>query len=324
MKDKRNILKIACVLEIIYVILSVLYNILYAKSKEQVVAEIFINLIDIVFVIILYKESKKDEKILKKNKARLIISSIWFFISSIIPGILGFVYLSSLKSKKKNNLPLIKTKKIYTSDIVKAISLITSFLVIMFILPRYGFFKKIPSYLAYIIIFGLVILFNYRYLIDDFKIFKKNIKIYIPFIIKRYLYMLLTMIIVAIPIVLINKGDVSNNQKIINTMFGKLPFAMLLLSSFYAPFVEENIFRLSLSKIINNKYVFIVISGFIFGLLHVVGKSSSINEYIYVFQYSALGICLAKAYSDSNNIFVSISMHFIQNFLAAILVLLLF
>ena len=51
---------------------------------------------------------------------------------------------------------------------------------------------------------------------------------------------------------------------------------------------------------------------------------SSINDLLYVFQYATLGICLAKAYKDSNNIFVSISMHFIQNFLAAILVLLVY
>ena len=324
MKDKRNLLKVACIIEIIYVLLSIIYSILNIKIKDQLLAELFIHLIDIFFVIMLYKESKKDDNVLKKNKGKIVISTIWFFISSIIPGILCILYLSSLKEKKKINLPVIKTKKESVFGVLKEVLLIILFVLIMFVFPKYKFFHKVPTYLPYVVIFILVLLFNYKYIIEDFKIFKSNIKVYLPFIIKRYLYMLLIMVIVAVPVVLINNGSTSNNQKMLNAMFSKLPLISVLLSCLYAPFVEENIFRLSLSKIVKNKYFFIILSGIIFGFLHVFDKSNSFKDYLYVFQYSALGICLAKAYSDSNNIFVSISMHFMQNFLAALLVLIFF
>lgn len=321
MKDKRNLLKIACLIEIIYVVLSSIYIIIYSKTKDEVISTIFFNLINVFFTIILYKESTKDEKYLKNNKVKIKLCGIWFFITSIVPGILCFLYLRSFKEKKKDNLPTIKKEPLNKIDVIKSVLLIIIFAVIMFVFPKFIFFNKIPGYITYIIIFLIVVFFNYKYLIKDFIVFKNNIKKYFPFIIKRYLYMLLIMIIVAIPIILINKGDTSNNQKLINEMFEKVPIVTLLLSTLYAPFVEENIFRLSLSKLINNKYLFIIISGLIFGILHVFDKSSSFKDYLYIFQYSVIGICLAKSYYDSNNIFVSISMHFIQNFLAAILIL---
>ena len=80
---------------------------------------------------------------------------------------------------------------------------------------------------------------------------------------------------------------------------------------------------MTLSKFFDNKTVFIVISGLLFGSLHVIDKFETLTDLLYIFQYSALGICLAKAYTDSKNIFVSMSMHFMQNFLAAVMVLLL-
>ena len=172
--------------------------------------------------------------------------------------------------------------------------------------------------------FIINLVFNYKDLKKDLKYLAQNFKIYFPFIIKRYFSMLVIMIIVAIPVVLINDGATSTNQEMINSMFDKLPLATLILSTLYAPFVEESIFRLSLSKLFKNKTLFIIVSGVLFGTLHVIDKFTSIYDFLYIFQYATLGICLAKAYKDSNNIFVSMSMHFIQNFLAAILVLLLY
>jgi len=136
--------------------------------------------------------------------------------------------------------------------------------------------------------------------------------------------MLGLMLLVGIPIVLLNNGNTSSNQEALNVMFKKVPMFTLILSTLYAPFVEENIFRLSISKLFNNKTLFIIISGFLFGTLHIIDKFTSFYDLLYIFQYSALGICLAKAYSDSKNIFVSISMHFIQNFIAALLILILY
>ena len=61
----------------------------------------------------------------------------------------------------------------------------------------------------------------------------------------------------------------SENQTIIVELTRSAPFMMLLSTSLLAPIVEEGIFRLSLRKIINNKTVFIILSGLIFGFMHI-------------------------------------------------------
>ena len=323
MKDKRNILKIASLIEVIYVLVMMIYYIFYVKSKEEVIANVFMLLIGFIVAIILYNESKKDIDTLKKNKAKIILCSIWMLFEPIVPGILGFLFISLISDKKKINLPDIKDENKNTKSIIKSVILILLFLGITFGLPE-SFFNKVPSYLVYVVIFALVLIFNFNDLKSAFLVFVKNFKVYLPFVIKRYFIMLGFMLLVGIPIVLLNNGNTSSNQEALNVMFKKVPLFTLILSTLYAPFVEENIFRLSLSKLFNNKTLFIIVSGFLFGALHIVDKFTSFYDLLYIFQYSTLGICLAKAYKDSNNIFVSISMHFIQNFIADILIILMY
>ncbi len=324
MKDKRNYLKLACLLEIIYVVFMLVYYVFFTKFNDEVLASVFMLLIGLGFAFVLYGESKKDINHLKENKIKVIIASIWLFLEPIIPGIFGFVFLSSIGDKKTNKLPLMKDEKQNAPTVIKAVIAVLAFIFITFVLPRFSFMSKVPSYVLYLVILLSVLLLYHKELWRSFKIFVSNFKVYLPFIIKRYLIMLGVMLVVAIPIVFINNGQTSTNQALINAMFKKIPVATLVLSTIYAPFVEESVFRLSLSKLFTNKTLFVVISGVLFGSLHVIDKFTSYADFLYVFQYSALGMCLAKAYADSKNIFVSMSMHFIQNFLAAVLVLLLY
>ena len=324
MKDKRNYLKVASIFEIVYVIGMFIYYLFFKKFNDEVIANSFLLIISLYFSILLFKESKKSIDELKKHNIKIRLISVWLFMDTIIPGILGFMFVSSLNEKKKIELPIISKKEITKKDIIKSILTIFIFVFIMFVLPLLNIRKKVFSYIFYIIIFLSVLLLQKDELKEQFLVFKSNFKKYIPFIFKRYIKMLGIMLLVAVPIVLLNKGDVSSNQKEINVMFKSVPFITFILTVLYAPFVEESIFRLSLSKLIKNGKLFIIISGFLFGLLHMVDKFTSFYDLLYVFQYSALGICLAKAFKDSNNIFVPMSMHFIQNFIASILVLLLY
>ncbi len=316
MKDKRNLLKIASILGIVMSTILIIYYILYVKSEDKASANIFLQLLNIFFSIVLFNESKKDIEVLKKDESKVIICSIWLFIESIIPGIFGFMFLSSVKPK--NNIKLIEDEKPSKKDVFKSMFLILFFMIIMFLLPKFNFFDKIPNIIVYISLFVTILIINFDYYKKDFKVFIKNINTYLPFILKRYAIMLGVMVLVAIPITYLNSGKVSSNQEILNSMFTKTPLLTALLSCIYAPFVEESIFRLNISKIINNKIIFILVSGILFGALHIIDKYTNIYDLLYIFSYSALGICLAKAYKDTNNIFVSMSMHFIQNTLASI------
>lgn len=324
MKDKKTYLKIACALEAFYIVIGLTYDLFLTKFTDQVLADLFFIVASSFFLFIFYKESKKDIKELKNNKLKLTLISIWFFFNPIIPGVFGFLFLNSISDKKKVKLPVIEEKKKGIKDYLKALFLLLFFIFIMFVLPNFKFFTKVPAYLVYLTILISVILLYFKELKNNLLIFIKNYKVYIPFVLKRYLIMLGIMLLVGIPVILINKGEVSTNQAMLNEMFGKLPLRLFILTTLYAPLVEESVFRLSLSKFFKSKTLFIIISGFLFGSLHVIDKFTSITDLLFIFQYAALGICLAKAYSDSKNIFVSISMHFMQNFLAAVLILLLY
>ena len=71
--------------------------------------------------------------------------------------------------------------------------------------------------------------------------------------------------------------DGSENNKLVQLLLKSAPTFMVIGTIFLAPFYEEGIMRLGLKKGIKNKKVFAIISGFIFGIIHVVD-----NPYVYV------------------------------------------
>lgn len=325
MKDKRIYLKIASVIEFVFAFSMIIYYVVSAKEvNDTVLGNSFMLLIGIASSIIMFRESFKDIEVLRKNKAKIVICSIYMFLDSIVSGILGFIFLRSISNKKNIALPNIKQKNTNTMDYVKSVFVMVLFMVLTFVLPELNFWKKVPVIVTYVIMFLTVIILYYKEIKENFMIFIKNKKVYISYILKTYLSMIGIMIIVSVPIILLKKGTVSPNQVAINNMFNKVPLFTLLLTTLYAPFVEESVFRMSFSKLFKTKWLFIIISGLFFGSLHVIGQLSSVSDLLYIFQYTAMGCFLAKAYIDSNNLFVSWGIHFTQNFLASVLVLLLF
>ena len=62
-----------------------------------------------------------------------------------------------------------------------------------------------------------------------------------------------------------------------------------------------------------NKILFIIISGIIFGGLHVITGFSSPIDLLYLIPYCAPGFAFAYILADSDNIFIPISLHFMHN-----------
>lgn len=80
----------------------------------------------------------------------------------------------------------------------------------------------------------------------------------------------------------------------------------------FAPFMEEMIFRKSLRKVFDNDWIFIIISGLLFGLVHnitVLGKP----DMIYIIPYALFGGIFAYTYVKTNDIFVPMTFHLIHN-----------
>lgn len=154
-------------------------------------------------------------------------------------------------------------------------------------------------------------------ILKDNGIVKKIIKYFCMFWIIKILSSLVMAALCAVGGFDIN---ISENQETINLYTTSAPILMLLTSSITTPFVEEGIFRLGISKIIKNKHLFIIISGLVFGFLHIFPTDLNITyALISSIPYVTMGMVLAYIYKKEDNIYYPIFLHGLNNFISMIL-----
>lgn len=154
-------------------------------------------------------------------------------------------------------------------------------------------------------------------ILKDNDIVKKIIKYFCMFWVIKILSSLVMAALCAVGGFDIN---ISENQETINLYTTSAPILMLLTSSITTPFVEEGIFRLGISKIIKNKHLFIIISGLVFGFLHIFPTDLNITyALISSIPYLTMGMVLAYIYKKEDNIYYPIILHGLNNFISMIL-----
>lgn len=108
-----------------------------------------------------------------------------------------------------------------------------------------------------------------------------------------------------------------NNQDAIMDMFNSYKLLTFFDVVLFAPVIEEFIFRYSFKTVINNNFLFVIISSLFFGLIHVHGFGFDIIPYVLI------GFLLSLVYLKSNkNIAASIICHLLNNFIAVLSMLL--
>lgn len=125
---------------------------------------------------------------------------------------------------------------------------------------------------------------------------------------------------------LIPGSSESANQDAIIDMIKISPLTIIFSTIIFAPIVEELVFRGGIYKLIEKKFntkAAILGSGAIFGLLHVIIglASGDLFELIYFINYFAMGCAFGLLYAKTNNIYICIAVHFINNLVAVILIL---
>lgn len=178
-----------------------------------------------------------------------------------------------------------------------------------------------------LIMFVVVLLFYKKYLKKDLVLFKLNKKDYIKKIISYFLIFLVVKYGVALfsSLLLVMLGSdlvTSENQETVVTLAKTLPFMMMISTSLLAPFVEEGIFRLGIRKVINNKYLFILVSGLIFGFMHIF--PTELPLYVALIEslnYVTMGLLLAYIYNETDNIYVVVIIHALNNLLSMLMIL---
>lgn len=152
---------------------------------------------------------------------------------------------------------------------------------------------------------------------SEFKKYFKNFKENFSFGFKMWLLGLILMISSNIIIQLIYPS-IATNEKAVQESLKMFPLCTAFTSCILAPFAEEIIFRKCLSKVFNNSFIFIIISGLLFGLAHNI-SSIGTNQMLYIIPYGLFGSIFAYMYYKTKNIFVSMTFHFIHNTILVIL-----
>ncbi len=164
-----------------------------------------------------------------------------------------------------------------------------------------------------IITMCLLMLILYKKVSKDINDMKKNHKKYFKKYFKFWLISVGVMMMSNLVINFLNNNGIASNEETLRDMFKINPFYIFFSSVIYAPIVEELVFRQSIRNIIPNKIIFIIISGLLFGSLHVLGSYSNPLDLLYIIPYSAPGIAFAYILADSDNIFISTGLHFMHN-----------
>ncbi len=164
------------------------------------------------------------------------------------------------------------------------------------------------------IIIGIIILINSKKLKKDLKDLKKNHKEYYKNNLKYWLMALFVMYVSNLILTIMSNGGIPNNEEIIREQFQVSPLYIFISAVCFAPILEELVFRQSIRNLINNKWLFIILSGLIFGGMHVFTNDiNSIIDILYIIPYSAPGVAFAYMLYKTDNIFVSTGFHLLHN-----------
>ena len=164
----------------------------------------------------------------------------------------------------------------------------------------------------------LVILYR-KVLKSEFKDFKKNFKKYKSIAIECWILGFLTMMASNLVINLFSPVEMAANEQGVREIISVVPIVSLFSICLAAPIAEELTFRKAFKDCLNSKWLFILMSGIVFGFLHVIGSFGTLYELLYIIPYSALGIAFAAAYYKTGNIYSSIFIHCMHNTILVLL-----
>ena len=165
--------------------------------------------------------------------------------------------------------------------------------------------------LKYLVLITIFIFQYHKYLKEKWFDFIKNIKKYFEISFK-YWFIGFIIMIVSNSIINYLFPGLGKNEESVQLLIKKLPLIAFFLTTIFAPFVEEMIFRKYLQDGIKNKTIYAIASGLIFGFIHVMGSNNAL-EYLLIIPYGALGYMFAKIINKTDNIYCTIMMHMLHN-----------
>lgn len=152
----------------------------------------------------------------------------------------------------------------------------------------------------------------------EFHIFRKNFIDNMDIGFKCWVAGLVIMMVSNLIITYVFKAGGAGNENAVQEMIKSLPWLMVIDAGILAPFNEEIVFRKTLKDVFSNKWIFILGSFLLFGGAHVLGNVNTWVDCLYIIPYGALGGAFAFAYSKTDTVFTSMSMHMIHNLILVV------
>mgnify|MGYP002625813190 CR=1 FL=1 len=175
-------------------------------------------------------------------------------------------------------------------------------------------FVKITYLLIYeILVIAIMLLIFNKKIVKDFNDIIEHHKEYFSKCINYYLIGLAVMLISNAFAIFVVNGSIAGNEEAIRELFKVSPLYIYLSSVIYAPIVEELVFRQGVRNVVGKNYLFVLVSGLLFGSLHVITSMNGIADLIYIIPYSSLGVAFAYMLYKYDNIFISMGFHFMHN-----------
>lgn len=244
------------------------------------------------------------------------ITTLDYITSSLIT--LGFNYLAFSGG--------IERKKLVKSALTICLFFFSSFIQIIpikiFNINSTNITPVIENYLTLFsdtFLFIVLGLMYYKELKEGIITFKKNFNKLFETSFKYWLLGFIGMVVSNGLIAILFPNAIAGNEQSVQSMIDVTPFIMLICAGVLAPIIEEITFRQAFKDVFKNGKVFVLVSGIVFGLLHVIFAYTSMIDFVYVIPYSILGISLAYMVYKTDNIISSIIMHMIHNSLIIIL-----
>lgn len=219
-----------------------------------------------------------------------------------------------------------KDRSLLANIIITILSFIGMFLIpsIVAILLSNYVNDTIASIIGDIIFIIIMFLIFFKDLIKEFKLYFKNFKENFKYSFKIYILGFMGMIFFNLFIYYFI-GNISSNETQVREMLYDNVIPTLISISILAPILEELIFRKSIAPLFKNRWVYVIISGLLFGgahiLINVIQGTFVLTDLVYILPYGCLGGAFALMDYNRKTTFCSIVIHSMHNTFTAILLL---
>lgn len=110
----------------------------------------------------------------------------------------------------------------------------------------------------------------------------------------------------------------NNNTSSMISIFEKIPLMFILNTLFYYPIIEEIVFKMSVKKVISNKWSFIIVTGFLNAFFQIVFSITNATDLLYLLPYTIFFGSLSFIYYKSDNILLPIFLRICYNVIPCI------